>query len=143
MRTDFSGDPTFHELLERVRRTTLEAYANQDIPFELLVEALVQERDTRRHPVFQASLILQNMPWPSMEFCGLKISCDEVGNHTSKLDLLTVFEERKGALEGWIEYNPDLFDHATIESMAENFLHLAEQIVGSPNKLPVTTEFTA
>ena len=134
MRTDFSGDPSFHELLKRVRQTTLEAYANQDIPFELLVETMVQERDTSRHPVFQASLILQNMPWPSMEFCDLKISYDEVGNHTSKLDLLVVFEERKGALEGWFEYNPDLFDHATIETMAANYQHFAEQIVGSPDK---------
>ena len=91
------------------------AYDNQDIPFEMVAGALVSERDTSRNPIFQVSFILQNTPQPFIRSAGLNIFYDEVGNNTSKLDLLLNLEERKGHLEGWFEYNTDIFSPVAVE----------------------------
>src|SRR5262249_15933057 len=71
VRTDFSGDPTFRELLRRVRDVALSAYANQDLPFEILVDALRPDRDPSRTPLFQAMFVLHNFPMPAPELSGL------------------------------------------------------------------------
>jgi amino acid adenylation domain-containing protein len=129
LRTDFSGSPVFSELLDRVRRNALEAYANQDIPFEKVMEAV---GDGTRHPVFRNSLILHNMPQPPKTFAGLTLTDDEIGNDTSKMDMLLYFIEREGQLEGQLEYDTELFDAATAEKTVAGFLMMARQVVKNP-----------
>lgn len=132
LRTDFSGTPLFVEVLERVRRVALDAYANQDIPFEKVMEAV---SDGTRHPVFRNSLILHNMPQPAKQFAGLTMIDDEIGNDTSKMDMLLYFIEREGILEGQLEYDTELFAAATAEQLVADFLLLARQVVRNPSRL--------
>src|SRR5207247_2224190 len=87
LRTDLSGNPTFEELLERVREVALEAYLHQDLPFDKLVEALRPERSLSYSPLFQVKIVLQNAPEYDVELPGLRISYVEVDNGTSQLDL--------------------------------------------------------
>ncbi|MDD3276119.1 MAG: amino acid adenylation domain-containing protein, partial [Kiritimatiellales bacterium] len=131
LRTDFSGTPGFTELLERIRLTALEAYAHQDIPFEKVMEAV---SDGTRHPVFRNSLILHNMPLPTKTFAGLTLTDDEIGNDTSKMDMLLYFIEREGLLEGQLEYDTELFDIVTAEQTVADFLMLARQVVKNPGR---------
>lgn len=126
LRTDFSGSPSFAAVLDRIRRIALEAYAAQDIPFEKVMEAV---GDGTRHPVFRNSLILHNMPLPTKKFAGLTMTDDEIGNDTSKMDMLLYFIEREGVLEGQLEYDAELFDAATAEQTVANFVMMARQIV--------------
>ena len=134
MRTRFSGDPSFHEVLGQVRKTALEAYENQDIPFEMVTEALATERDASRNPIFQVSFILQNTPPPFIRSADLDMSYDEMGNNTSKLDLLLNLEEREGCLEGWFQYNPDLFMDKTIEGIAIHLLKILNVLVSDTSQ---------
>jgi amino acid adenylation domain-containing protein len=132
LRTDFSGAPAFSTVLDRVRRTALDAYARQDIPFEKVMESV---SDGTRYPVFRNSLILHNMPLPTKKFAGLTLTDDEIGNDTVKMDLLLYFIEREGQLEGQLEYDTDLFDAATAEQVVADFLMLARQVVKDPYRL--------
>ncbi|MCC7300003.1 MAG: amino acid adenylation domain-containing protein, partial [Verrucomicrobia bacterium] len=131
LRTDFSGSPAFSGMIERVRRTALEAYANQDIPFEKVMEAV---SDGTRHPVFRNSLILHNMQLPTKTFAGLTLTDDEIGNDTSKMDMLLYFIEREGQLEGQLEYDTEVFEAASIEQTVADFLMLSRQVVKDPHR---------
>jgi amino acid adenylation domain-containing protein len=129
MRTDLSGDPTFVQLLGRVREMALGAYAHQDVPFEKLVEELNPVRDLSRSPLYQVMLILQNEP--SADVLNLsggtpRTRAGEIG--TAKMDLLLSLFERSGKLLGHIEYNTDLFDAATIERTLGHFENLLRTI---------------
>ncbi len=121
LRTDLSGDPTFPELLHRVREATLDAYAHQDVPFERLVEVLQPERDLSRNPVFQVLFVLQGAPLRAEDAGGLHMEPEEVEGTAAKFDLTLALEERDGGLAGVIEYAAELFDAATIGRMAEHF----------------------
>lgn len=132
LRTDFSDTPLFVEVLERVRRVALDAYEHQDIPFEKVMEVV---SDGTRHPVFRNSLILHNMPLPTKTFAGVTLTDDEIGNDTSKMDMLLYFIEREGILEGQLEYDTELFDAATAEQIVADFLLLARQVVKDPYRL--------
>ncbi len=135
LRTDLSGDPTFVELLERVREVTLGAYAHQDVPFELLVEALAPERDARYTPLFQVQLVLQNA-WAAeeMKVEGLQVSGVGGESGTAKFDLTLFVEERSEELGLVLEYNTDLFAVTTIEQMLSSFRMLMEGIVAEPER---------
>src|SRR5207245_1139841 len=109
LRTDLSGNPSFHELLGRVRETTLGAYAHQDLPFERLVEVLQPERDLRYTPLFQVMFALQNTPMPALDLAGLTISPVPISSQTAKFDLTLTMLETDQGLSGWFEYNTDLF----------------------------------
>lgn len=126
LRNDFSGVSVFADVLDRVRRTALEAYAHQDIPFEKIMGAV---SDGSRHPIFRNSLILHNMPQPSHHAADLTLSDDEIGNRTSKMDMLLYFIERNGQLEGQLEYDTELFTGATADQTIADFMMLARQIV--------------
>ena len=99
MRTDLSGNPTVRELIARVRNTALEAYANQDVPFELLVEALQPERDPSRTPFFQTMFILQNTPAEAINLPGLTLLPLEEKGSTAKFDLTIYTWEQPAALD--------------------------------------------
>ncbi|MDZ7269339.1 MAG: amino acid adenylation domain-containing protein [candidate division KSB1 bacterium] len=143
MRTDFSGDPTFRELLQRVRETALGAYAHQDLPFERLVEELQPERDLSRSPLFQVMFILQNTPKPPAEDqLGLAVSVLESEGGTAMFDMtLSLTEAENGGLTGFLEYNTDLFEPATITRWLARWQTLLAGIVTDPNqrvsRLPV------
>ncbi len=144
LRTNLGGDPTFSELLERVREVTLAAYTHQDVPFERLVEELQPARHTSHTPLFQVMFVLQNAPMPRLELPGLELTALPIGNGTAKFDLTLSLAEQGGGLTGSLEYNTALFDAATIRRMSEHFRVLLEAIAADPSQrlsaLPVLTE---
>ncbi|MDH7486311.1 MAG: amino acid adenylation domain-containing protein [Anaerolineae bacterium] len=143
LRTDLSGDPTFRELLQRVRQVVVEAYAHQDVPFEVLLDELPPRRDPSYTPLFQALFILQNFPADTPELPGLELSGLAVDNETAKMELMLTMGDREGVLRGGLEYNTDLFDDATIERMIGHFQTLLSAIVADPSQrisaLPLLT----
>jgi amino acid adenylation domain-containing protein len=144
LRTDLAGDPSFRELLRRVREVALGAYAHQDVPFEQLVEALQPVRDPSRPPLFQTMLVLQNAPLRSQELSGLTFSSVQVDREASMFDLTLYLTEMEDGLLATIEYNTDLFDEGTIERLASHFEQLLGSIAASPDerlsRLRVLTE---
>jgi amino acid adenylation domain-containing protein/non-ribosomal peptide synthase protein (TIGR01720 family) len=131
-------------MLSRVRQVALDAYAHQDVPFELLVEALQPERNLSYTPLFQVMFVLQNAPMRRLELRNLSITPLEISNVTAKFDLTLSMEETEQGLTGELEYNTDLFDTATITRMAGHFQTLLEAIVVNPqqrvSELPLLTK---
>ncbi len=144
LRADLSGDPTFLELLGRVRETCLGAYAHQDLPFDQLVEALRPERDLSHNPLFQVMCTFQNIPAPQVELPGLELNLLEVDGATAKFDLLLALMDTADGLYGQVEYNVDLFDAATIRRMIGHFETLLAAIALDSalpvSRLPLLTE---
>jgi amino acid adenylation domain-containing protein len=144
LRSDCSGSPSFREFLLRVRDVCLGAYAHQDLPFEKLVEELRPERDLSRNPLFQVLFVLQNTPRPLPQPTGLSIERVDVLPATSLFDLSLYLREREGKLIGFVEYNTDLFESATIERMIGHFETLLKGFVADPEQpiatLPLLTE---
>ncbi|WP_276540091.1 non-ribosomal peptide synthetase [Streptomyces hygroscopicus] len=135
LRTDTSGDPTFDQLLARVRRTALDAYAHQDIPFERLVEVVDPERSRARHPLFQVMLMVQNMPAAETALGGLALRPELVDLGVAKVDLSFAFgerPERPGALSGVCEYSTDLFDADSVAALVRRLLQVLEAVTGDP-----------
>ncbi len=143
LRSDLSGNPTFRELLVRVREVVLGAYTHQDLPFEKLVEDLHPERDLSRNPLFQVSFSLQNTPISALELPDLNLSLLEVDNGSAKLDLEFHFWSEGETLKGQVIYSTDLFHHTTITRMVGHFQTLLEGIVANPEQplceLPILT----
>jgi amino acid adenylation domain-containing protein/non-ribosomal peptide synthase protein (TIGR01720 family) len=143
LRTDVSGDPTFRELLQRLREVTLGAYAHQDLPFEKLVEELQPERSLSYNPVFQVMFQLRNNPMPPLDLPGLTLSMLEVETNTTQCDLSLDLEEVGERLQASVEYSTDLFDRATITRMLGHLQTLLEGIVANPEQrlwsLPLLT----
>ncbi|MBW4635045.1 MAG: condensation protein [Iphinoe sp. HA4291-MV1] len=132
LRADLTGNPTFQELLGRIREVALEAYTHQDLPFEMLVGAMKSERDPSRTPLFQIKFVLQNTPISDIELSELNINLIEVDSETAKFDLLLHMEEAKTGLFGSLQYNTDLFESATIARFLGHFQTLLNQIVVAP-----------
>lgn len=147
LRTNLAGEPTFRELLNRVRDVTLAAYAHQDLPFEKLVEELQPVRSLGQNPLFQVVFALQNTPMEQLELPGLVLSPVELETKTSRFDLeLYVWKctdnfrslwgkgwQHSDGLRGVIVYNTDLFDSTTIASVRHHFQTLVEGIVANPD----------
>ena len=134
MRSDLSGNPSFRQLLLRVRDVALGAYAHQDLPFEKLVETLQPERHLGPTPLFQVMFLLQNAPVAAMKFAGIELTPVEVAMGAAKCDLLLAMEEGAEGLLTAIEYNTDLFEAATIERMLAHLRLLLEAIVADPEQ---------
>jgi amino acid adenylation domain-containing protein len=134
LRSDLSGDPTFLELLAQVRRTALEAYAHQDLPFEKIVGALKLKRDLGGNPLVQALLVLQNVPLPSMELPGLEVGALEFESEVARFDLGLFMEDAEEGLTGLWKYSTDLFDASTIASLSERFVTLLGSVVAHPEE---------
>src|SRR6202030_2707128 len=129
LRTDLSGNPTFRELVQRVRRVCVDAYAHQDLPFERLVEELHIERDLSRNPLFQVMFVLQNAPLHAVELPGLSLIPIIADGGTTHFDLTLHMVESEQGLIVTVAYNSDLFDADTITRMLEHFRTLLEAIV--------------
>ncbi len=132
MRTNLAGDPTFRELLGRVREVALGAYAHQDVPFEMLVERFQPARDAAHTPLFNVLFVFQNQPGNAPELPGLKIKELNVGTGTAKFDLMLSLEECGGKLGGVLEYSTDLFEERTIKRMLAHFETMLEGVVRRP-----------
>lgn len=133
LKTDLSGNPTFRDLLQRVKEVTLGAYAHQDVPFEKLVDAIQPNRDTSHTPLFQVMFLLQNMPSQEMKLQGLTFEQINIETNTSNFDVTLAMEEHEGRLFGGFEYNTDLFDETTIHRMSRHFELLLQAIVSHPD----------
>jgi Condensation domain len=133
LRTDLSGRPSFRELLGRVRETTLGAYAHQDVPFEKLVEELQPERSLAHAPLFQAALVLQNVPRGELRLGGLRL--EGVGSEAgaAKFDLTLVADETPEGIAATFVYSTDLFDAMTVAAMAERFQRLLRDAADEPH----------
>jgi non-ribosomal peptide synthetase component F len=132
LRTDLSGNPTFQQLLCRVRTMTLAAYDHQDLPFEMLVATLQPQRSLQRAPLFQVKLVLQPPPMGSLELPGLRLRTFEVDRETAGFDVLLYLWDTPTGLSGWFEYSTDLFEAATIARLAEHFTTVVRHVVAQP-----------
>jgi acyl-CoA synthetase (AMP-forming)/AMP-acid ligase II/acyl carrier protein len=132
-RTDFSGNPSFREVLQRLRACALDAYANQDLPFEKLVEELKPERNLSYNPLFQVMFILQNAPIPAIELTELTMHPQEVDVGTSKFDLKLSLWESEVGFQGSFEYKTDLFDAITIKRMVNHYETIMLSVLEKPD----------
>ncbi|MBW4592778.1 MAG: condensation protein [Brasilonema angustatum HA4187-MV1] len=132
LRTDLSGNPTFLELLERVREMTLEAYTHQDLPFDKLINILNPKRELNRSPLFQVKIVLENTQTPSLELSGLSISPLNAQKKTTQLDLLLELAETEQGITGALEYNTDLFEATSIVEMLRSFEAILYKVATQP-----------
>jgi nonribosomal peptide synthetase DhbF len=138
LRTDVSGDPGFAELLARVRETDLGAYANQDVPFERLVEELNPPRSLLRPPLYQVTVVLQNTGPAAARLADLDVTIEQVATSMAKCDLMLAAGERFDAagrpagISGALEFATDLFDRVTIEALAGRLARALAAVVADP-----------
>ncbi|WP_405461332.1 amino acid adenylation domain-containing protein [Streptomyces sp. NBC_00101] len=140
LRTDLSGDPTFGEVVDRVRDFDLAAYAHQDLPFERLVDALSPARAQNHHPLFQTMLVLQNQADATIDLPGLTVSERPVHTGISKFDLTFTFTEtsddagRPAGLRGVLEFSTELFVPATAHTLAARLTRLLGTLAADPGQ---------
>ncbi|GAA3379182.1 non-ribosomal peptide synthetase DhbF [Streptomyces sannanensis] len=140
LRTDLSGDPSFRDLLGRVRENALAAYAHQDLPFEHLVEALSPVRSMAHHPLFQVMFALQNASAGDFELPELRLSPVSVFTGTAKFDLFFAVTERHaadggpGGLDCVVDYAADVFDARTVESLVARWPKVLEAVAAEPDR---------
>jgi amino acid adenylation domain-containing protein len=144
MRGDLSGDPTFRDLLARVRRTTLDAYTHQDVPFERLVEELQPERYLSRSPLFQTLLAIQPDLQQFQQLGHLSLEINEIDTGAAKFDLSLCVSDSADGLAGYFEYNTDLLDTETVQRLADHWQRLLAAAVERPDlrlsELPLLSE---
>jgi len=134
LRTDLSGDPSFREILRRVRRTVLDAYGRQDVPFERVVAEVAPARRADRSPLFQVKLVLQNIPGHDLHSSGLTINELSVNDPTSKFDILLNLSETAEGLVGHNQYDSDLFDRSTMQGLL-GFYEAALSVIATGDAL--------
>jgi amino acid adenylation domain-containing protein len=132
LHTDLSGNPDFHELMRRVREVTLEAYAHQDLPFEVLVEALAPERKANYTPLFQVWFVFQNAPLQPLELPGLTLKPLPAEGRTAQFDVALSLQESEQGIEGHLDYNTDLFNADTIVEMRKRYVIILEAMIANP-----------
>jgi len=136
LRADLSGDPSFREILGRVREAALGAFEHQELPFDVLVESLRPARDPSRTPLFQVAFVLQNNQVPDAERHDLDLDALEAvgGNGTAKFDLTLGMAETDEGFSGSLEYSTDLFDEATADRMIGHFAALIGEATADPDR---------
>ncbi len=132
LRSDLSGNAKFTTLLSKTKKMVLDAQANQDLPFDKLVEELGTMRDLNRTPLFQVMFVMQNTPDEQLTLPRLELSFETADTQTAKFDLTLLLTEKNGSLHGLFEYNTNLFDEAAVSRMAEHYRVLVEGIVDQP-----------
>jgi amino acid adenylation domain-containing protein len=133
LRTDLSGNPTFRELLARVRGVALNAYAHQDLPFDRLVEELQPQRDLSRNPLFQVAFQLINPPSAPARSISGGTQTIGISKGTSVLDLSVTLTETRDEVAGTFEYATDLFDASTIARLVRHYRRVLEAMVAQPD----------
>ncbi|WP_324607026.1 non-ribosomal peptide synthetase [Streptomyces griseus] len=139
-RNDLSGNPSVGELIDRAREMSLSAHANQDVPFERLVEALNPERSLARNPLFQVMMDVQTPAESRLELPGLVTTPQQVDPGVTKIDLLFGLDERSAGHEaaagisGRLEFSTDLFDRSTVEAMSVRLLRVLEAFTADPDR---------
>ncbi|MEU8241046.1 amino acid adenylation domain-containing protein [Actinoplanes missouriensis] len=139
LRTDTSGDPTFRQLLARVRDTDLAAYANQDVPFERVVEVVNPIRSMSRQALFQVMLSFDNTQAFTVDLPGMTAALTPVPTRTAKFDLSFELSERlaadgdQGGLDGYVEFSTELFDRGTVQRLADHLIRVLEGAVATPD----------
>jgi acyl-CoA synthetase (AMP-forming)/AMP-acid ligase II len=133
LRTDLSGDPTYRELLGRVRAVALAAYAHQDVPFEQLVDGVQPAKNRAAMPLFQVNFRVQDDPSASAAFEGLSLSWLKLENGRSKFDLAFELFETAEGLGGFWEWRTALFDRSTVERLARRYERLLSAAVAAPD----------
>ncbi|MFF2350911.1 amino acid adenylation domain-containing protein [Kitasatospora sp. NPDC058115] len=134
IRTELHGEPTFGEVLERVRAACLGAYEHQEVPFELVVGELGTARDLSRPPVYQVSFAYGREAVPDLTLGGARLEQVLVRSGGARFDLELQAFDRDGGLSGWFEYDRDLFDESTVVRLAAHFRRIAEQAVAAPDR---------
>jgi alpha-ketoglutarate-dependent taurine dioxygenase/acyl carrier protein len=132
LRTEFRGNPSYRELLARVREATLGANLHQEVPFHKLIEELQPERDPSYAPLVQVLFVLENVPIPVMEISGVSLKPLEVEIKASKFDLVMIQKEIGQNIIGSLMYNTDLFDASTIKNMIDGYERLLSAITEQP-----------
>lgn len=144
VRVDLSGDPTFPEVLERVRAATVGAYAHQDLPFAKIVDALRAPRDPSRHPLFQVGFMLADNQQRDLRAGELTWTSEELQTEAAKFDLLVSAVETDGQLSVGVSYATALYEAATVRRLLGHFRVLLDGIVADPttplSRLPIMTE---
>jgi non-ribosomal peptide synthetase component F len=134
VRTKLAGNPTFRELLGRVRDSLLEGYANQEVPFAKIVQELQPERSSSHNPIVQVLFVMQNIPRPRRELAGLELEPFEVPLEMSKFDIAVFVVEKADELLGYWVYSTDLFDRETIQRMGRHFSTLLAGVAERPDE---------
>ncbi|HEX2207305.1 MAG TPA: amino acid adenylation domain-containing protein [Longimicrobium sp.] len=134
LRTDLSGNPTFRELVRRVRETTVDGYAHQDLPFERLVDELRVERSLDRGALFQVMFSFDAASGPALALPGVAVRERGVPHRTAKFDLTLNLEESESGLTAYLEYAADLFDAATAARIGEHYVRLLDQALADPDR---------
>ncbi|MBR0987495.1 non-ribosomal peptide synthetase [Bradyrhizobium liaoningense] len=144
LRNDFGGDPSFSEMLRRVRQVTLDAYRNQDLPIEEVLRALQIARRSDGNPLFRIMFILQNASIEAARFPGLSTRRLEIDPKVARFDITLELVEADGRFTGFFEYATDLFDAATIDGMAAQFKTMLKAAIANPeqriSRLPLLNE---
>jgi amino acid adenylation domain-containing protein len=141
---DLSGEPSFRALLARVRETTLGAYAHQDVPFNLLVDAVGAPRDPSRNPLFQVMFVFDNTPLPELRFAGVEMKVMDLQLAGAPFDLSVLVSEEDGEYRCLWRYNPDLFNASTIAAVADSFGVMTRAAARSPDaQLPALLDVVA
>ena len=143
LRTDGGGDPSFAELLARVRHTALAAYDHADIPFERIVDEVNVERDRSRPPLVQTMLALNSTPRVPLTLRGLAVEPLDLSGRVSRFDLSLALSVQGGELGGGLEYSTDLFDRTTMERLAGHFLRLLAAAADDPSRRVAEIELLA
>ncbi|TCO59352.1 non-ribosomal peptide synthetase [Actinocrispum wychmicini] len=134
LRTDTSGDPAFTELLDRIRKSDLAAYANADLPFDRVVGAVNPTRSLARHPLFQIMLVLQNTSVQQFTLPGIEVTQQYVHTAGARFDMMIDFrEEPGGGLGGVVEYASDLYDQVSVECFAARLVRLLRAFAADPS----------
>jgi amino acid adenylation domain-containing protein/non-ribosomal peptide synthase protein (TIGR01720 family) len=134
LRSQIDPDLSFAQILQQVKSNLLEAYDNQDIPFERLVETILPNRDLSHSPFFQTMFELQGDAMGSLAFGDVKLEAVPFENHTSKFDLLMMMEEGADEISASLEYNTDIFSAETIQHLCTHFSILLESITANPQR---------
>ncbi len=134
LRADLSSDPTFTALLEQVRENALNAYANQDVPFDYLVEQLNPTRSLGYAPLFQVMFVLQNAPPGCLQLPNIEVTRLSYQQASAKFDLVLFLTQTEEGLGAELEYSSDLFERVTIQRFLDHYARLLEGIVANPDE---------
>ena len=134
IRTQIDDRLTFRDTLNHVREHCLNAYVHQDLPFERLMEEVHPDRTVRISPLFQVMFVMQDAQLENLKLPDLAITTLETASGTARFDVLLAFADTPTGLEGYFEYNTDLFDEATIERMKNHLLTLLETLIANPHQ---------